>query len=62
METIHHTRLTWWEYRCGGVAEHDGVTVLLRKRPPSLAAIAAWLVGLTIEKWVGLVGIGFIVP
>ncbi len=28
---------------------------------PSLVAIGAWVAGLTIEKWVGLVGIGFIV-
>lgn len=28
---------------------------------PSLAAIAAWLGGLTIEKWVGICGIGFLV-
>lgn len=27
---------------------------------PSLAAIVAWLSGLTIEKWVGLAGIAFI--
>ena len=40
-ETIHVTRLTWWDYRGRGEAEHDGVTVALRSRPPVLRHIRA---------------------
>ena len=40
-ETIHVTRLTWWDSRGRGEAEHDGVTVILRSRPPVLRHIRA---------------------
>lgn len=40
-------------------AKHDATTQAWQALP-SLAAITAWITGLTIEKWVGLVGIAFI--
>lgn len=40
-ESIHISRLTWWDYRGGGEAQHDGVTVNLRRRPPVLLHMRA---------------------
>ena len=39
MSTVHRVCLMWWEARGAGVAEADGVSVKLHKRPPVLRAI-----------------------